>query len=401
MRAYVADYPEDPEGWYTYAEALHHLQEIEPRSPDSVIAAFDKVIAADSTLTPAVVHPLELAMIYRDRAMFRRYLRVFARTAPRARVGAHRVGEALIWGPPPGDSALRAALAAVPHIGYYSVISSYRDETATSDSILGLRARLIAGTPAASPVRRYEPIDRGFMLIGFGRLREAKGLVDSVAALDPGAAAGMLGWPVALGMAPLSYAGTRVDSLMALEEVEMSSPRRAAYVGAIRALSHGRPDEAVTRATEGMRAPDPSPDSTRNNGLLRAAVGWARLTQGDTAQGLADLRAGLSVTGGPRSGEGAYLRFQLALALAANPRTRAEGITRLRYGFSGSALALTPLTYLALGRTYEAAGKADSAVIAYGRFVRLWDKADPELQGRVVEAREALSRLTSEPRGGG
>ena len=112
----------------------------------------------------------------------------------------------------------------------------------------------------------------------------------------------------------------------------------------------------------------------------------------------ADLRTGLSVTGGPRSGDAAFLRFQLALALAANPRSRAEGITHLRYGFNGSAVHLLPLTFLALGRTYEAAEKPDSAAIAYGRFLRLWDKADPELQGRVSEAKEALARLAAEPR---
>jgi hypothetical protein len=49
-----------------------------------------------------------------------------------------------------------------------------------------------------------------------------------------------------------------------------------------------------------------------------------------------------------------------------------------------------------LGRAYEAAGKTDSAAFAYGRFIRLWDKADPALQSRVAEAREALTRLTAE-----
>ena len=94
----------------------------------------------------------------------------------------------------------------------------------------------------------------------------------------------------------------------------------------------------------------------------------------------------------------AFLHFQLALALSADSRTRAEGISHLRYGFNGTAFHLLPLTYLALGRTYEAADKPDSAAIAYGRFIRLWDMADPELQGRVTEAREALARLTAEPR---
>jgi len=106
----------------------------------------------------------------------------------------------------------------------------------------------------------------------------------------------------------------------------------------------------------------------------------------------------LAKTGGPNTAElTAYLRFQLALVLAADPDSREEGISRLRYSFDNTALYLVPLAYLALGRTYEAAGEADSAVMAYSRFVRLWDKADPELQDRVTEARDALERLTAEP----
>ena len=57
--------------------------------------------------------------------------------------------------------------------------------------------------------------------------------------------------------------------------------------------------------------------------------------------------------------------------------------------FRSSALYL-PLTHLALGHTYEAAGQRDSAATAYSWFLRFWDKADPELQGRVREAKEAL-----------
>jgi serine/threonine-protein kinase len=398
MRAYVADYPADLEGWYFYGEALHHLVDIEPRSPDTVLAAFDRVIAGDSTSTPALVHPLEITMIYRDSTRFRRYLGVFARTAPRARVAAHRVGAALVWGPSPSESDLRAAVAAVPHLAFYAVVAAYRNETATSDSVLELRRRLFAALPLSSPVHRFEPVDRGFMLVGLGRLREARALVDTVAAISPGAAAGLLVWPVALGLVPPSSGGTKVDSLVARDKSEMASPLMEAYVDAIRAVAQGRTEEAVKRATDAIRAPSTTEDSTRSRGMLRATIGWARLVQGDTADGISDLRTGLSVTGGPQSGATAFLRFQLALALAADPRSREEGIDHLRYGFNGTAVHLLPLTYLALGRTYEAADKPDSAALAYGRFVRLWDKADPELQSRVSEAREALARLTAEPR---
>ncbi|HET9039047.1 MAG TPA: protein kinase, partial [Gemmatimonadales bacterium] len=228
MRAYVNDYPADLEGWYFYGEALHHLVEIEPRSPDTVLAAFDRVIAGDSTSTPAVVHPLEITLTYRDSTRFKHYLQVFARTAPRARVVAHRVAAELVWGPLPSESDLRAALLAVPHIAFYAVVAAYRDEAATSDSILDLRRRLYAALPSSSPVRRFEQVDRGLMLVGLGRLREARALVDTVAAISPGAAAGLLGWPVALGLAPSSADRTRMDSLLARDRSENESPQMAA-----------------------------------------------------------------------------------------------------------------------------------------------------------------------------
>jgi serine/threonine-protein kinase len=399
MRAYVAEYPEDPEGWYTYGEALYHLRELEPKAPDTVMAAFDKVIAGDSTLTPAVIHPLELTLMYRDSARFGRYLRLFARTAPPRQVAAHRVAAEFAWGPAPSDSALRAALASLPWIAAHAMASVYRDETATSDTVLARLTRLQSGLPANSPGRRFAPIGRGFVLVGLGRLREVRALADTVAAISPGAAAGMLGWPIALGIAPPSFGGARLDSLLSQDPAVTGSPRRTAFQEAIRAMVRGRADEASRKASEGMKLPDGSPDSTRNRGLLEATAGWARLVRGDTAGGIDALRSGLAKTGGPNSAEiTAFLRFQLALVLAADPDTRKEGISRLRYSFDNNALYLVPVAYLALGRTYEAAGKADSAAMAYGRFVRLWDKADPELQDRVTEAREALERLTSEPR---
>jgi hypothetical protein len=284
-------------------------------------------------------------------------------------------------------------------MAFHAVASFYRDENATSDTILARTARLNNAFPANSPARRFAPIGRGFSLLGFGRLREVKSLVDTVAAISPGAAVGLLGWPVVLGIAPPSFAGARLDSLLSLDRDVVASPRRTAYTEAIKAMVRGETEAASRKASEGMELADGSPDSTRNRAVLEATVGWARLVRGDTAGGIRDLRSGLAKAGGPNSAEAtAFLRFQLALVLAADPDTREEGISRLRYSFDNAALYLLPLAYLALGRTYEAAGKPDSAVAAYGRFVRLWDKADPELQDRVTEARAALERLTSEPR---
>jgi hypothetical protein len=367
--------------------------------PDTILAAFDKVLASDSTLTPALIHPLELTLGNRDSARFGRYLRLFGRTAPLRRVAAHRAASGLAWGRPPSDSELRAALAIVPQVGYPAVGAGYREEAATSDTVLTRLARLEDATPKDSPARGFSRIVRGFVLTGLGRLREARALADTVAAISPGAAAGMLGWPVALGIAPPAYGARERDSLVALDLAGMDSPRTTAYVEAVEAMVQGRTDEAIRKVSRGMVLPDQTSDSIRTLGLLEATGGWARLVRGDTARGIEQLRSGLAKTGGPHSAERtAFLRFQLALALAADTDTRDDGINRLRYGFDNASFYLAPLAALALGRTYEAAGKTDSAAAAYGRFIRLWDKADPELQGRVVEAREALQRLTAEPR---
>ncbi len=261
--------------------------------------------------------------------------------------------------------------------------------------------RLRDALPVNSPGRRFAPIGRGFALVGFGRLREVQALVDTVAAISPGAAVGLLGWPIVLGLAPPSSGGARLDSLLALDPEVAGNPGAGSPITeAIRAMARGRPDDAIRTASEGMRP------AGRDRLIRRGTAGcWRRPSVGhgwprETRPAAStDCAPGLAKAGGPNTAETtAFLRFQLALALAADPDTREEGISRLRYSFDNTALYLLPLAYLALGRTYEAAGKRDSAAIAYGRFVRLWDKADPELQGRVTEAREALQRLTAEPR---
>jgi tetratricopeptide (TPR) repeat protein len=49
-----------------------------------------------------------------------------------------------------------------------------------------------------------------------------------------------------------------------------------------------------------------------------------------------------------------------------------------------------------LGELYEAAGKARQAMEHYGRFVELWAKADPVLQPQVVEVKKRLERLRAQ-----
>jgi hypothetical protein len=56
------------------------------------------------------------------------------------------------------------------------------------------------------------------------------------------------------------------------------------------------------------------------------------------------------------------------------------------------------LWYLQRGHVYEQVGQPSAAADDYRRVVDIWRHADPELGGYVAEAREALARVTKEPR---
>ncbi|MGE3616425.1 MAG: hypothetical protein AB7L66_11180, partial [Gemmatimonadales bacterium] len=78
-----------------------------------------------------------------------------------------------------------------------------------------------------------------------------------------------------------------------------------------------------------------------------------------------------------------------------NAATRQQGIERLQNGFTTDG-GVAPWVQLLLGRAYEAAGDKPAAVRAYSRFLRAWAKADSGVQAPVVEARQAVARLTGE-----
>ncbi|MGH7523810.1 MAG: hypothetical protein ACREK8_05855, partial [Gemmatimonadales bacterium] len=87
--------------------------------------------------------------------------------------------------------------------------------------------------------------------------------------------------------------------------------------------------------------------------------------------------------------------LRLAMYLAAQPATRTAGIDRLRYGFK-DRLEYLPIVQYDLAKAYEAAGDRADAIASFGQFVRLWDHPDSNFMPRVLDARNALQRLTGE-----
>ena len=388
LRAFVAANPEDIEGWFLLGEARHHIKTTDPAPPESVTALFDSVIHRDSTLFPAFIHPLDLALIYRDSARFARYYPAFARTAPPAKVRALQAARDLTWGPPPTTEAIAASLAQ----SYWMIEagnSFYRQNAATSDSVLRAMARVRRAVP---PISHYQGLAlawKASALAGLGRWHEARAVFDSLKSIDRGKAISLEAWSVALGLAPPSLQGLVDSALRAVPPGPETD-----YAMALVAMVRGRVPDARRQLARALASRDTALLARPVHGLLVAADGWGAILQGDSVGGIRRMREGLALAAAPNE-ETSFLRLQFALAIAGRPESRAEGIRWLKYGFDQQPLYL-PLTYLALGHAYELGEQRDSAAAAYSRFLKLWDKADPELQGRVKEARAGLQEVTRE-----
>ena len=391
LRAFLATYPDDVEGWYLLGESMFHIQPYRPSPPESVSAVFDSVLRRDSTLYPALIHPLELALMYRNRSRFERYFRSFERGASAGQVSALRTAGSTIWGPPPNDRALSAALRDNASWVIHAALSSYQAPQATSDSVLRPLTRTQDVSPRIPPILIRTLSVRAHVLAGTGRWREARVVLDSLRSIDLDKARGIEAWAIVLRLTPPSLA-PELDSVVN----RMPPGPEAEYARAMLQIIRGRIGEGrrmLARAL-GRRDSAAIPDPIR--GLMIAGDGWAQMLQGDSAGGVRRMRMGLDLSAAPNE-ESAYPRLQLAVALASRPETRADGIRWLHYGFEMLPM-YKPLTLLALGHVYESAGQPDSAAQYYTRFLRLWDRADPGLQDRVTEAREGLRSVTQEPR---
>ncbi|HJS47049.1 MAG TPA: serine/threonine-protein kinase, partial [Gemmatimonadales bacterium] len=73
--------PDDPDAWYLLGEARMHSRSSVPWSVEEIVGPFDRVLALDSTLTPAVIHPVEIALATRDSARYVRYMPVLSGAA--------------------------------------------------------------------------------------------------------------------------------------------------------------------------------------------------------------------------------------------------------------------------------------------------------------------------------
>jgi len=391
-RAYVERYPDDVDGWFLLGETQYHSRQLVGYDPATLRAPFDSVLARDSSLTPAAIHPLEVAIQMRDRAGYERYQRVIESSGNARENLAYRGAGEMVFGQGAPDTATASAMfrygGAIVAIGG----SLYAGDP-TSDTVearyerLGQLGRLL---PAGGQLQYLT--GKGITLAGLGQFAAAQAMFDTLSKLSPDQGYGVLLTPLVLGFAPPGYQPAALEKVIA---APARSPFQT-YVISVLALQRGDREEA-TRLIDSLLAHQAPNTSPQLWALCRAARGWSMIMAGDTAGGTMLLRAGLEDAGaGWNSFLTAPLRLELAAVLLQRPTTREEGRRLLQYGFV-TDMGVTPITLFALGRAQEAAGNRTASAEAYREFLRLWDRADSSAQPRVTQAREALKRVTGEP----
>ncbi len=384
-RQYVAQYPNDVEGWFVLGETYYHNRAVDPRPPEEVRAPFDRVIALDSSLTPAALHPAEMAIAYRDSALLERYVGVMRQAGSDEEARAYRAAADLGWGRRGVDSTTVASIGGRRGAYQAAIRAAELAPDADAERVWALIELAFSGSGGAPSERG---LARSVMAAGLGRFELAEAIADSLQAVNQELRFSALIYPITLGIAPAGYGGDLATRLLAAKRVNPFQ------VNTIIQLALVRGDlNLAGRLADSLLARDTVAVGGMVRSLVAAAKGRVILARGDTLGGIRLLSSALDGTAGtipPFMSVAA--RLELATVLAMRPETRALGLLRLQYGFEGD-VGVMPVTQLLLGRALEAAGQREDAVTAYGRFLRLWSADD----GWAAEARTAVGRLTGEP----
>ncbi len=241
-----------------------------------------------------------------------------------------------------------------------------------------------------------------------GRLREGEQYqrAASVSAADLDFPDFQLAAEVQLAFVNLWFLGERDEALQQVEQAVGRHPmdpvdplnRPYTLLAMFYALADepGRAQEILAEYEQEV-----APELRRGEEQDRHSIlGMVALGEGRNEDAVAEFRAadtgGCTVCGLPLLGMAYDMAGQTDSALAVYERF-VQDPWLYRAGLDWWSL---PGIYQRLGELYVQHGDTEQAAEYYGRFVELWENADPELQPRVQAARREIARLTAEPREG-
>jgi tetratricopeptide (TPR) repeat protein len=401
LRAYLSRYPDDPEAWFVIVDSEYHRRaESDPLAevltpPEERLRPFDRVLQLDPTYTPALIHPLEIALDSGDSALINRYLEAVRVAAPANTMLQEAyvaVSDALLN---PGDlEALTAALTLVLRLDSSSRDLTWQLRNAAQNPLTRVALTLPAGDQGEliawlrarvgeDPLDQARVILLGRLLAATGRLAAGWQMIDTLdfQAVIPSSyrqRATLL--PSDLGYVDQDYYDR--------EGRELSAGARL-RVEFLDAIDRANPDglrDVIARA----RARELETDAPIWGIRARAGEGFLLSLEGDPVAGLARVDSALQ----RYSWQTEPFRFRWVDWLTRYPDTRAQARPILELTWPGDPAYVVPGFYL-LARMLEADGDTSGASRSYQRFVEIVSSADPGLllQARVDSARAAMQRL--------
>jgi tetratricopeptide (TPR) repeat protein len=381
----TARYPGDPEAWILQGEAENHLGPFAGRPYQYQLRAFDRAIALDSAFAPSYIHPIEVSAPSGEVAM-RRYLEPYLRLLGDDQYadGARLVRRLL--DSVPGESQRLGLFKGVSDAGIfaaYLVLNSLPDTAELGVSLTRYIAqRPLSNVPLNTPANASRALARALMSRGH--------LQEGLEHLPDQDKSSLFAEAALLKAVSPSVALQRFRERLADPSVlpVMAYPWWAAQgdAGSLRLVQ--RRADSLT-----LWSPDPIARS-RARYASGSAAAYLQLTRKDT------VRATQSFLSLPKDlCPGCYLdRLTLAqLLIEAGRDQEAWRILQADHPIQTlSPTATVVLWYLLRGRVAERIGERDQAIQAYQWVTGMWRRPDPPLEPYVSEAREGLSRLTSE-----
>lgn len=386
----VRKYPDDVEMWYMLGEMYTHLGDQDLVDPSQELEAYRRAIELDPGFSPAYIHAVEEHFYQADSAGA---AELIARYGQQAKSGefksydrAFRNAFSLLWG---NEAERTEARVAVDGLAMSEQVFVTR--YAFHPRFLPVAAELAAKGNQRDDATLGAVVN--LLWVGIVRGKSA----DALAALDH----------------PIFSPGFRENGLLAMHVFGLSLPdgalAEATTFSSADTVPTGKPLAVAARAIDQRRRVDyeeavahadrdakrflAEGDSTSYRftlGMIRAMEGYAAWRRGnrDEAWTLLEVARREATGHPPRITVNAVIRmWQGEIALETSRFREAVRLFRSFDWWGNPAVADR------LGQAHEALGERDEALEAYELFITAWQDADPELQPRVDDARQAIIQL--------
>ncbi len=384
LRTATRTYPGDPEVWYQLGEARAHYGSEVGATVSSVLNAFDRSIALDSTFAVAYAHPILETLYLGDCERALRYLRkavsLHVPGLTDAPVTALLI-QRMLHGSADWHAEIQPALDTLSNQAFKDLADKVRNCPDTGETNIWLVRQLAAGRPGRGELENPAEASTALALslMNRGHLRQSYRVLRQR--------------PIADFLSRSSFAelallgGVSRDTAAAVFRRWLNGPDLGFMAMALPWWAAQRDTASIRamidRGVAAARAADKEHRNTDSEGARIARV-YLALARADTAEVWRRLA---SVT------HWQDINVVLSRLLAAQGKDSAAADIIEWEAWEGPRNVLQRLLQAQLA---ERTDRPDEALRSYQFVADMWRRADPELLPYVAEARAGLARLTGE-----